>query len=132
MVKAHIDAKEAQKAYEDVQTSPTYNSNPFPTVPPKSEFDKWKKQFTDQRDSNFLFATYHPDKITQTIKNMRDNNFALETGRNDKYGSFQAQYTRNTHMLDYYLGFYSPIFLSSGRSNVEFFTAYRDIVYNPC
>ncbi len=62
---------------------------------------------------------------------MRDNNFKLETGPNDKYGQYQAQYTRNTHMLDYYLGFYSPIFLSSGRSNVEFFTAYRDIVYNP-
>lgn len=131
MVRAHIDAEKAQKAYENATSSASYNTTPFPTVPIKNEFDNWKNKFTDQRDSNFLFATYHPDRIKNIIKQMRDNNFRLETGPNDKYGSFQAQYTRNTHMLDYYLGFYSPIFLSDGRSNVEFFTAYRDIVYNP-
>uniref|UniRef100_A0AAU8H783 Capsid protein n=1 Tax=Alphatorquevirus homin13 TaxID=3048415 RepID=A0AAU8H783_9VIRU len=131
MVKAHINAKQAQKAMEGVTTQPIYNTTPFPTVPTADQFSTWKPKFTDQRDSNFLFATYHPDKITNVIKEMRDNNFELETGPNDKYGQYQAQYTRNSHMLDYYLGFYSPIFLSSGRSNIEFFTAYRDIVYNP-
>ncbi len=131
MVKAHIDAEKAQKAMGGGTTQTTYNTTPFPTVPTADQFNNWKPKFTDQRDSNFLFATYHPDQIKETIKEMRDNNFKLETGPNDKYGQYQAQYSRNTHMLDYYLGFYSPIFLSSGRSNVEFFTAYRDIVYNP-
>uniref|UniRef100_A0AAU7SSM4 Capsid protein n=1 Tax=Alphatorquevirus homin13 TaxID=3048415 RepID=A0AAU7SSM4_9VIRU len=131
MVKAHIDAEKAQKAMEATTTQHKYNTTPFPTVPTADQFSTWKPTFTDQRDSNFLFATYHPDQIKETIKEMRDNNFKLETGPNDRYGQYQAQYTRNTHMLDYYLGFYSPIFLSPGRSNIEFFTAFRDIVYNP-
>uniref|UniRef100_A0AAU7ST90 Capsid protein n=1 Tax=Alphatorquevirus homin13 TaxID=3048415 RepID=A0AAU7ST90_9VIRU len=133
MVKAHIDAKKAQVAINNTlpTAQPSYNTEPFPTKPEKSKFENWKKQFTDTRDSNFLFATYHPEMIHSTIAEMRNNNFDLETGPNDKYGNFSSQYTRNTHMLDYYLGFYSPIFLSDGRSNTEFFTAYRDIVYNP-
>nr|UGV43900.1 MAG: ORF1 [Torque teno virus] len=130
MVRAHIDATKA-KAAQTNATSPSYNQDPFPTIPDKSQFAEWKKKFTDTRDSSFLFATYHPDKIKDIIKKMRDNNFALETGPNDLYGDSTAQYHGNTHLLDYYLGFYSPIFLSDGRSNVEFFTAYRDIVYNP-
>ena len=130
MVKAHIDANQAQSHQQDTSGSQT-GKDPFPTVPEKSNFETWKKKFTDPRDSNFLFATYHPENITDIIKKMRDNNFSLETGKNDLYGHYQAQYTGNTHLLDYYLGFYSPIFLSSGRSNTEFFTAYRDIVYNP-
>uniref|UniRef100_A0AAU7ST18 Capsid protein n=1 Tax=Alphatorquevirus homin13 TaxID=3048415 RepID=A0AAU7ST18_9VIRU len=130
MVRAHIDADKAKQAQTNA-TSPTYNTEPFPTKPTKEQFNSWKKEFTDTRDSLFLFATYHPDRIKGTIKAMRDNNFALETGPNDLYGDSTAQYAGNTHMLDYYLGFYSPIFLSDGRSNIEFFTAYRDIVYNP-
>ncbi|UJO01952.1 ORF1 [Anelloviridae sp.] len=130
MVRAHIDADEAKKA-QTAATSNFYNQDPFPTKPAKTDFADWKKKFTDTRDSSFLFATYHPEAIKSTIKQMRDNNFNLETGPNDKYGDYTAQYQGNTHMLDYYLGFYSPIFLSDGRSNVEFFTAYRDIVYNP-
>ena len=130
MVKAHIQASQAQ-SYTQPTTGPDAHKDPFPTEPSKDQFTTWKKKFTDPRDSNFLFATYHPENITNIIKTMRDNNFSLETGKNDLYGDYQAQYTKNTHMLDYYLGFYSPIFLSSGRSNTEFFTAYRDIVYNP-
>nr|UGV44586.1 MAG: ORF1 [Torque teno virus] len=130
MVRAHIDADKAKTA-QTTATTPTYNQEPFPTLPTKTEFTEWKKKFTDTRDSSFLFATYHPAAIKDIIKKMRDNNFKLETGPNDKYGDYTAQYQGNTHMLDYYLGFYSPIFLSDGRSNVEFFTAYRDIVYNP-
>ena len=80
MVRAHIDAKQAQKAYENVSSSPRYNTQPFPTVPLKTNFDSWKNKFTDQRDSNFLFATYHPDKITDTIKEMRDNNWLVFMG----------------------------------------------------
>uniref|UniRef100_A0AAU7SS54 Capsid protein n=1 Tax=Alphatorquevirus homin13 TaxID=3048415 RepID=A0AAU7SS54_9VIRU len=130
MIKAHIDANQA-KNYTQPTTGPTATNSPFPTVPTSSEFGTWNKKLIDPRDSNFLFATYHPENIKDIIKKMRDNNFALTTGRNDIYGDYTAAYTRNTHMLDYYLGFYSPIFLSSGRSNTEFWTAYRDIVYNP-
>ena len=130
MIKAHIDADEAKK-YTQGTTGPATRQSPFPTAPLSTEFATWNKQLIDPRDSNFLFATFHPENIKSTIKKMRDNNFALTTGRNDIYGDYTAAYTRNTHMLDYYLGFYSPIFLSSGRSNTEFWTAYRDIVYNP-
>uniref|UniRef100_A0AAU8H462 Capsid protein n=1 Tax=Alphatorquevirus homin13 TaxID=3048415 RepID=A0AAU8H462_9VIRU len=93
--------------------------------------DNWQDKFFDSRDSLFLFATYHPANIKETIKAMRDRNFQLHTGKNDLYGGFTAQYSKSTHMLDYYLGIYSPIFLHPGRSNTELFTAYKDIVYNP-
>lgn len=130
MIKAHINASQA-KNYTQPTNGPDSNNKPFPTVPESSQFTTWNNKLIDPRDSNFLFATYHPENIKDVIKNMRDNNFALTTGKNDIYGDYTAAYTRNTHMLDYYLGFYSPIFLSSGRSNTEFWTAYRDIVYNP-
>ena len=130
MIKAHINATTAQ-SYTQPTSGPNASQSPFPTVPTSTDFSSWNKKLIDPRDSNFLFATYHPENIKGIIKQMRDNNFALSTGRNDIYGDYTAAYTRNTHMLDYYLGFYSPIFLSSGRSNTEFWTAYRDIVYNP-
>lgn len=130
MVKAHIQATQA-KSYTQGTNGPTSGKDPFPTEPTKDQFSTWNKKLVDPRDSNFLFATYHPENIKDVIKQMRDNNFALTTGKNDIYGDYTAAYTTNTHMLDYYLGFYSPIFLSSGRSNTEFWTAYRDIVYNP-
>ena len=67
MVRAHIDADKAKQAQTNA-TSPTYNTEPFPTKPSKEKFNNWKKKFTDTRDSLFLFATYHPDKIKDIIK----------------------------------------------------------------
>uniref|UniRef100_A0AAU7ST29 Capsid protein n=1 Tax=Alphatorquevirus homin13 TaxID=3048415 RepID=A0AAU7ST29_9VIRU len=132
MVKAHIDADKAKPSYyNQTDTSQQANDKPFPTKPTATDFPSWQKKFIDRRDSLFLFATYHPKDIADTIKTMRDNNFALCTGPNDKYGDYTSQYSRSTHLLDYYLGIYSPIFLNPGRSNIEFFTAFKDIAYNP-
>ena len=98
MVKAHINATDAQK-YKHNTSGPETVKDPFPTNPVRSQFEDWKKKFTDPRDSNFLFATYHPENIPDIIKTMRDNNFSLETGKNDLYGHYQAQYTGNRYTL---------------------------------
>ena len=100
MMKAHIDATKAQNAstnYPGNNSTDSYNKPDFPTKPQKSNFNAWKTKFTDTRDSNFLFATYHPDQVTDIIKEIRDNNFALETGANDRYGSFTSQYSKNLY-----------------------------------
>uniref|UniRef100_A0AAU8H5K1 Capsid protein n=1 Tax=Alphatorquevirus homin13 TaxID=3048415 RepID=A0AAU8H5K1_9VIRU len=88
-------------------------------------------KFVSSADSNYLFVTYHPENIPEKIKEIRDNYFNLETGKNDVYGDNKAQYRSSTHLLEYHLGIYSPIFLSPARSNTQMWTAYRDIVYNP-
>uniref|UniRef100_A0AAU8H5T3 Capsid protein n=1 Tax=Alphatorquevirus homin13 TaxID=3048415 RepID=A0AAU8H5T3_9VIRU len=128
MVKTHVDSKTANDT--------DYSSNNHTKLTKQKETEvkvnnQWQLRFFDNRDSLFLFATYHPANILKELKQMRDNNFSLHTGKNDLYGDNRAQYAGQTHLLDYYLGFYSPIFLHPGRSNVEFFTAYKDIVYNP-
>ena len=87
--------------------------------------------FVSNGDSNYLYATYHPENIQNSLYNIRDNYFKLSTGKNDLFGDHSSQYRGATQLLEYHLGIYSPIFLHPGRSNIQMFTAYRDIVYNP-
>ncbi|BAB18902.1 hypothetical protein TTV14_gp2 [Torque teno virus 14] len=96
-----------------------------------NDYNTFKTTFLTKKDSGYLFASYNPAQVAENIKNIRDQNFALTTGKNDVFGDSKAQYHNATHLLDYKLGIYSPVFLHPGRSNIQMWTAYRDIVYNP-
>lgn len=92
----------------------------------KEWLGKNSTSFQTGKSSLFGFNTYKPEKTK--IEEIRKQYFDTLTQENDlhsKYGKAQANH------FEYHLGWYSPIFLSSHRSNLEFPTAYQDVTYNP-
>lgn len=96
-----------------------------------AELTNWMTQssktgFLTKNNTSFGNNSYRPnkDKIT-TARNIYWN--AL-VGTNDLATNIgQARAER----FEYHLGWYSPIFLSRHRSNLNFARAYQDVTYNP-
>jgi len=92
----------------------------------KDWLGKYNNNFQTGKSSLFGFNTYKPNK--EKLLKIRKQYFDTLTQENDlhsKYGKAQAE------QFQYHLGWYSPIFLSRQRSNLEFPTAYQDVTYNP-
>lgn len=96
-----------------------------------TELTKWMTQnintgFLTKNNTAFGNNSYNPDK--HNIKKARKAYWDALVGSNDLATNIgQAKAER----FEYHLGWYSPIFLSRHRSNMNFARAYQDVTYNP-
>lgn len=82
--------------------------------------------FLTKNNTAFGNNSYRPDE--ENIKEARKIYWDALTGANDLATNIgQARAER----FEYHLGWYSPIFLSRHRSNMNFARAYQDVTYNP-
>ena len=82
--------------------------------------------FLTKNNTAFGNNSYKPD--IEKIKTARSMYWNALTGSNDLATNIgQARAER----FEYHLGWYSPIFLSRHRSNMNFARAYQDVTYNP-
>nr|UZG89697.1 ORF1 [nabpantry virus 5] len=80
-------------------------------------------------NSQFGFHTYDKTKLSEAMKKAREwynTQYKQQNDLHSQYGKPQGE-----GYLGYAVGAYSPIFLCSSRSNLEFERAYQDVTYNP-
>nr|UYM03292.1 MAG: ORF1 [Anelloviridae sp.] len=78
-------------------------------------------------NSIYGFPSYNPQK--DKLKKILDWFWKQESNKDNVVtGSYQQPTNK---YVSYHLGKYSPIFLSSYRTNLQFKTAYTDVTYNP-
>lgn len=97
----------------------------------KQPLSNWMTQstgegFLTKNNTAFGNNSYRPNKTK--IKEARQAYWDALVGTNDLATNIgQARAER----FEYHLGWYSPIFLSRHRSNMNFARAYQDVTYNP-
>lgn len=97
----------------------------------KPSLTSWMTQtnnngFLTKNNTAFGNNSYKPNK--EKIKEARKIYWDALVGANDLASNIgQAKAER----FEYHLGWYSPIFLSRHRSNMNFARAYQDVTYNP-
>nr|UGV44730.1 MAG: ORF1 [Torque teno virus] len=141
---AHLRPREydpqGNKITNGTPASATHTWKPNSTETTMSGYEKWREWWTKdfyatKADSNYGYCSFTPkdQQGINNIKSIRKKNFEALTSWDPKNANhLNSTYANgNIEQYEYHCGWFSSMFLSSHRYQLQFRTAYFDCTYNP-